>query len=393
MHIRVGARRGDIAGSTNVALQAGIDYLAARGGGTLEVGPGRYMMEDSLHLASNVRVVGSGTRTVLVKCPGPESRLRTDADWGQLKLTPRSVKGFKAGMGVTVGDEAHPGWHVTAARIVEVRRGSLYIDTHLVGNYTVGKKAWVRGAVPVVSGVGVQDASVENLAVDGNKRQNPEINGCRGAGIYLLKARRCTIAGCTVRNFNGDGISFQVDQDVIVDGCTVERVTGLGLHPGTGSARPVVMNCTSRRNGLDGIFLCWRVQDGVFEGCTIEKNGRHGISVGHKDTDNLFRKNVLRNNGCAGVHFRKEKRANAGSRNRFEGNRIEGNGRRKRSAAVEVWPATEGLEFAGNAIRPGRRAGKGRGQGCAFLLHDGAARPRLRGNKVARHPGGVVERA
>jgi hypothetical protein len=393
MRITVGARRGDIVGDTNLALQAGVDYLSARGGGTLEIGPGRYAMKDSLHLASNVRVVGAGARTVLVKCPGSESRLRIDADWGQLKLTPRSLRGFEVGMGVTVGDEAHPGWHVTTARIVEVRGGSLYVDTHLVGNYTTEKRGWVRNAVPVISGVEVEDASVENLVVDGNRRENPKINGCRGAGIYLLKARRCTLADCRVRRFNGDGISFQVDEDCIIDSCTVERVAGLGLHPGTGSARPVVMNCTLRNNGLDGLFLCWRVQDGVFEGCTVEGNGRYGISIGHKDTDNLFRGNLVRGNGSDGIHFRAEKRGNAGSRNRFERNRIEANGRKTDAAGVGIHPATEGLEFVGNVIRPGRFPSGRRGQRAAFRLWNGAGRPSLRGNRVARHPEGQVQRS
>ncbi len=388
MRIRVGARRGDIVGGTNVALQAGVDYLAARGGGTLEIGPGRYVMKDSLRLASGVRVAGAGSRTVLLKAPGPESRIRIDCDWGQLKITPRSVKGFEVGMGVSVGDDGNPGWHVTTATITAIERGALYVDAHMVGNYTVEHSGWVRGAVPVVSGVDVEDAAVENLVVDGNAARVPEINGCRGAGIYLLKARRCAVAGCTVRNFRGDGISFQVDRDVIIDRCTVERVTGLGLHPGTGSARPVVMNCTLRRNGLDGLFLCWRVQDGVFEGCTIEGNGRYGISIGHKDTDNLFRGNTVRGNALAGIHFRKEKRSNAGSRNRFEGNRIEDNCRRAPGAAVDIWPETDGLEFVGNVIRRGKRAGRSARQRCAFLLNCGAARPRLRGNRIARHPDG-----
>jgi hypothetical protein len=295
-------------------------------------------------------------------------------------------------MGVSIGEDGTGGWNVTTATILDIRGGSLFVDTHMVWNYVTEKRAWVRNAVPVISGVDVEDACVENLVVDGNRKQNPAINGCRGAGIYLFKARRCAIVGCTVRRFNGDGISFQVDEDCIIDSCTVERVAGLGLHPGTGSARPVVMNCTLRKNGLDGLFLCWRVQDGVFEGCTIEGNGRYGISIGHKDTDNLFRKNVIRGNGADGIHFRAEKKSNAGSRNRFELNRVEGNGRRCNAAGVGVHPATEGLEFVKNTIRPGRRAGKGKGQTAAFRLWNGAPRPRMRANKVARHAAGEVQK-
>jgi len=393
MKITVGRRKGDIVGETNVSLQAAVDHLAARGGGTLEIGPGRYLMNDSLRLAGGVRVVGAGSRTVLVKCPGVESRLRIDCDWGQLKITPGSTKGFEVGMGLAVTDRLHDGWHTTVTRIVAIERGSLHVADHMIGNYTTEQGGRVANVFPVISGVELENCSIENLVVDGSGSANPRINGCRGGGIYLLKARRCAIANCTVRNFNGDGISFQVDEDCIVDSCTVERVTGLGLHPGTGSARPVVMNCTLRNNGLDGLFLCWRVQDGVFENCRIENNGRYGISIGHKDTDNLFRSNVVRNNARDGIHFRAEKRSNAGSRNRFEKNRIEANGRRSNAAAISVHPATERLEFVNNVIRPGRAAGKGRGQRVAVRLWDGAAKPRLRGNRIARHPGGEVEKA
>ena len=95
---------------------------------------------------------------------------------------------------------------------------------------------------------------------------------------------------CTVRNYNGDGISFQQCNDVTVHACISEGNSGLGLHPGSGSQRPKVSECIARNNGEDGLFLCWRVKEGLFENNILENNGRFGISIGHKDTDNLLRK-------------------------------------------------------------------------------------------------------
>ena len=83
------------------------------------------------------------------------------------------------------------------------------------------------------------------------------------------------------------GISFQQFNDVQVLACVSENNAGLGLHPGSGSQRPVVRNCIARRNGEDGLFLCWRVRHGLFEGNggvilvqnTI-RNQRTGIRLG-----------------------------------------------------------------------------------------------------------------
>ena len=44
-----------------------MDYVAALGGGTVCILPGRYLMRDSLHLRSHVRLLGSGEDTVLPK--------------------------------------------------------------------------------------------------------------------------------------------------------------------------------------------------------------------------------------------------------------------------------------------------------------------------------------
>jgi hypothetical protein len=117
----------------------------------------------------------------------------------------------------------------------------------------------------VVSGYFIQGARVENLTIDGNKDENLPLNGCRGGGIFLYRCPGTVIASCVVTNYNGDGISFQQSNDAQVLNCVSEANNGLGLHPGSGSQRPVVRGCTARNNGEDGLFLCWRVKQGVFE--------------------------------------------------------------------------------------------------------------------------------
>ena len=46
--ITVGTSDADLVGSDNRVLQAAVDYLAGLGGGVVEIGPGEFLMRDSL---------------------------------------------------------------------------------------------------------------------------------------------------------------------------------------------------------------------------------------------------------------------------------------------------------------------------------------------------------
>ena len=180
---------------------------------------------------------------------------------------------------------------------------------------------------PVVSGYDLVDARVENLTIDGNRSENPtKVDGCRTAGIFLYRGDNSVISQCVVRDYQGDGISFQQSNDVTVDACVVERCGGLGLHPGSGSQRPTVTNCRAIGNDGDGFFFCWRVRGGTAEGNWLEGNGGYGMSIGHKDSDNFVRKNTIIGNKRGGVYWRAETKPMAAHRNTFENNIVRDNG-------------------------------------------------------------------
>jgi hypothetical protein len=105
-----------------------------------------------------------------------------------------------------------------------------------------------------------------------------------------------------------------------------ENNLGLGLHPGSGSQRPVLRRNRAAGNGGDGLFVCWRVKHGLFEGNELCGNKGAGVSIGHKDTDNVFRGNTVTGNAQTGVLFRGEAEAMGAHRNVFENNRIVDNG-------------------------------------------------------------------
>src|SRR5713101_5996835 len=67
--ITVGPDNADLAGTSDRVLQAAVDYVARLGGGTVSVLPGTYRLRNAVYLQSKVRLVGSGTDTLLIKEP------------------------------------------------------------------------------------------------------------------------------------------------------------------------------------------------------------------------------------------------------------------------------------------------------------------------------------
>ncbi|MGD0092105.1 MAG: right-handed parallel beta-helix repeat-containing protein [Planctomycetota bacterium] len=219
--------------------------------------------------------------------------------------------------------------------------------------YDLELKARARLVFSVVAGWGIKNAAVEGLSVEGNREQARPLDGCRGGGIYLFECAKVGIRNCVVRSYNGDGISFQVSEDVAVEDCVCEKNAGLGLHPGIGSQRPVLRRNRSKENDSDGMFVCWRVKHGLFEDNDLRGNKGHGISIGHKDTDNVFRRNMIVGNGKAGVLFRDESEPMGAHRNVFEENTILDNGAADKPdarAAIVVLGHTHDLVFRKNKI-------------------------------------------
>ncbi len=385
--IRVGQSDADIIGRDQRALQAALDYMAGLGGGTVEIGPGVYTLWDSLHLRSGVCVRGVPNKTVLRKCDGFSSPLILDGDYGEEQFTVADPSGFAVGQGVALWDQNAGGFHVTVTRIIGSEGQTFAIAHPLLADLLVSRGAMAHRAFPVVSGYHVRDCVIENLIIEGNSANNVILTGCRGAGIFLYRAHGTQIRQCTVRDYNGDGISFQQSNDVIVEDCICEGNTQLGLHPGSGSQRPIIRRCTSRRNGRIGLFLCWRVRHGTFEDNVLEENGFAGISIGHKDTDNVFRRNIVARNALWGIYFRPESEPMGGHRNRFIEHHIVDNGTPEEGAGVRIEAETHDLEFErnliGNTTSPGR-------QRVGISAAKGVYRIRLNGNRFENNLQGAL---
>jgi parallel beta-helix repeat protein len=379
--ITVGKENAELIGGDNRVLQAAVDYITGLGGGTVEIGPGEFLMHDSLHLGSNITVRGKKGQTILRKADAVESLLALDGDFGEQQVTVEDPTGFKVGYGVAIWDGRAGGFHTTVARITGCNGHTFSIDKPLMADCMVHNKAKAATVFPVVSAYHTEAVGMENLIIEGDKESNVHLNGCRGAGIFLYRAFGTIIQGCVVRNYNGDGISFQQSNDVTVANCICEGNASLGIHPGSGSQRPLVRNCISRRNGTDGLFLCWRVRHGLFEDNTLEFNGRFGISIGHKDSDNLFRRNVVRMNGRDGVFFRNESLPMAAHRNHLQDSVIENNGTAGQAAGIRIRGQTNDLTFKNNIIRD-TRTGDNQTQTAGIFIEEKVGEVILEGNRI-----------
>lgn len=354
--IQVGVDAGDFRGSDHRTLQAAVDYVAGLGGGTVHIGPGRYQMRNALTLRSNVRVVGVPGKTVLAVCNGFKTSLVADGDANERQITVEDPSGLRLGDGVAIQDRrSGGGFQVTTATLTaRVSVNSFRLSNSLYLDYMVANQATAVLAFPVIGGWNVHHVAVEGLTIEGNGSRAEYLNGCRGGGIYLFECDTVTIRQCVVREYKGDGISFQVSQHVTIEDCLVEKNGGLGLHPGSGSQHPVLRRNRSLDNDQDGLFVCWRVKYGVFEQNELRGNKRNGISIGHKDTDNVFRHNAIVGNGDAGILFRNESEAMGAHRNVFEDNQLLDNGAGARGdaafASVVIRGTHSDLVFRRNTI-------------------------------------------
>jgi len=347
----------DVVGSDSAALQKAAQMLNP--GDTLVIGPGTYEMNNSLFVPSGVTVRGTKDKTILKKSRGIESALAEDGDYGESALAVAEPQKFRPGMGVSiVDDKLNSGWDITVTTVADIKGPYLILNPITVRDYDQEHlHAKVRNVFPILAVMNAEKVTLEDITVDGNKDENAYIDGCRGGAIYLYNVRDIIVRNCTARNYNGDGISFQITENVQILNCDSFGHTGYGVHPGTGSARPLVKGCRLHNNGQIGLFLCWRVRHGRFEDNTIEDNGRHGISIGHKDTDNEFLNNTIARNGSTGVYFRKETFKNSGHRNVFRNNTVVDNGSAKDGYGFYISDATKDIVIEKNKIADTRKAG------------------------------------
>ena len=320
--ITVGASDADIIGHTNAELQAAVDRVAGYGGGEVVIHPGVYEMHDSLHLRSHVAVRGSGTSTVLHKAASVQTTIPAFLGYGHYDITVAEPEKLRIGMGVSIHDDHSMGFYDTVATLIWQDGNRFGINRFLNHDYHTTNHATVTTIYPLISGSDIHHAAVVGITIEGNSAENPYMNGCRGGGIFLVQAHDVRLSDCVVRDFNGDGISFQQSARTTVEDCQMLNNTGHGLHPGSGSVAPVMRRCKCIGNGNDGVFYCLRVSYSLLEDCEIGGNKHDGISIGERDTNHHIRRNRIVSNDRFGIYFRDPVPTFGGNDVLIEDNRI-----------------------------------------------------------------------
>src|SRR6266480_5160191 len=130
--ITVGHEKADLVGTTDRTIQAAVDYVARRGGGTVRVLPGAYRLRNSIFLQSNVRVLGEAD-SVLFKEPSVTTKLIVDGDHWDQEITLADPKGFQVGDGVRLvaKDPYGKGTNIVQRTLIAARGNRFKLDRRL----------------------------------------------------------------------------------------------------------------------------------------------------------------------------------------------------------------------------------------------------------------------
>ncbi|MCA9176099.1 MAG: right-handed parallel beta-helix repeat-containing protein [Planctomycetales bacterium] len=379
--VGVSGREADLVGNSDKVLQAAVDYVARRGGGTVKVLPGTYTLRSAVNLASGVRLLGSGPETIITKIASQTVQLAADSDWYDQEITLAAPGDFRVGDSIVLrAHNPHNGGAEVIKRTLIAKRGLRFkLDDGLRKNLWLSGKPTCASLFPLLTAEREADIAIESLTLDGNRENNENLDGNHAGCVFLQDCNRVALRDVVARNYNGDGISFQICHDVRVQRCDSHGHAGLGLHPGSGSQRPVLLDNHLHGNQI-GLFWCWGVKFGLAERNRIENNQNYGISIGHNDTDNVMRDNDVLRSGKVGVLFRDDARGVDfwANRNVLENNRIVDSGGED-GVAIDVTGKTREIRLSGNQISETRKPG----QRIAIRLGKQVGQVDLSDNRIA----------
>jgi len=383
--ITVGQSEGDLKGNDDKVIQAGIEYLHRLGGGTLKVLPGVYNLRNAIYLRPNITLRGSGEETILRKAGSVVTALARDSDWFEYGVQVADTKGFVPGGGIMLRSKTGDGdwqYDVLRATVTAIEGDVIFLDRLTEENFWLEKDATAATIFPILTAENVNDVVVEDIVLEGNRDENEHINGNFAGGVFIQHCNRWSFKNVTSRNYNGDGFSFQVCDDIRFVNCKAINNADLGFHPGSGSQRPVFQKCLSRGNS-QGIFFCWSVSDGLAENCVLSENSRYGISIGHRDTDNIIRQCTIERNGQVGILFRKEANEfRSGSRNKIENCIIRDNGSKEQGIGIDIQGKIRDIAIHNTRIENAT----GKNQNIGIRIGRDAERIMIQGNTFENCP-------
>ena len=378
MKLSVGPKSGDLQGKDDKVLQAALDYLDRLGGGILQIFPGEYTLHNVLYLHSNLEIEGAGEATVLKKAPSITSPFARLTEWYETQVQVEDPSGFFPGCGVMLqwGPQKHPNRAHPQHTVLEVDGDILTLDCESISGIGPENDASVITLFPLITGRNVHNVRVKDLVLEGNKEQNDYIDGNFAGGVFLTHCTHFTFDKVISRNYNGDGFSFQVCNDIHFEDCRAENNANFGFHPGSGAQRPIFRRCVARGNNR-GIFFCRGVNFGLVEDCDFSANRDAGIWIGDRDTDNRISNCTIEDNRQAGIVCTDRENSFRGAhRSILEKNLVRDNGWGADGVGIDIRGGTFDVEIRGNTFQD---SGSGK-QRIGIRLSAAAENARLEAN-------------
>jgi hypothetical protein len=379
--LTVGQTEGDFIGKDDKIIQSAIEYLNRLGGGTLKILPGVYNIENAIYLHSNINIKGSGEKTILKMAPSFITPITRNIDSHEYGAAVQDPSGFKPGRGIMLRTTAKADWQIDVfkATVTKVEGNIVYFDKITDKDFHLPQQCSAATIYPILTAENANDVNIEDIVLDGNRDKNIHINGNFSGAVFLHYCNNWNFKNVTSQNYNGDGFSWQTCDDVHLENCKSLNNADLGFHPGTGSQRPILVNCTG--NGCSqGMYFCWGVSDGYVNKCTFSGNIKYGISIGHRDTDNIIENCIIDNNKEVGILFRKDDNDDffAGNRNLIKNCVIKDNGAGKEGVGIDITWKTKDITITNSkfvnspdgkqkiGIQIGKEAGKVNTSGNTF---------------------------
>ena len=152
--VTVGPKKADLVGGTDKVIQAAVNLVTRMGGGTVQLLPGTYRFRNAIHLQSGLRLIGSGTDTILIKEASVSAKLVEDSDWFDQEITLADGKGFQLGDGVCLrARNPHNGAQVVIKRTLVARSGNRFrLDRGLRENLWLMSGATASTLFPLLNG-------------------------------------------------------------------------------------------------------------------------------------------------------------------------------------------------------------------------------------------------
>lgn len=310
---------GDYNGSTDVNIQAAIDYVNTQGGGTVHIKQGTYVISNSLEIGSNFTFEGDGNTTILYLSNSTNKDLIKNNDF------------FLGNTNITIKDVQLNGNRQNQLSSAAIAVIDLNNVTHTLINNVFVLNGRQNG-IAIING---QDSNI----LDSNFESNV-INGSGGA-IHIVHGSTGIISGNKINNTQGKGIyldtydkpylvnyvsNFQISNNIItnttgaggngfefsgVSYTTVENNTisdsntsGLNLEA---INYCIISNNTVQDSNVDGIHIIdfdkypSSVSNNVVQGNIIKDNGRNGITLFSRVVNNEISGNLITLNSGSGI--------------------------------------------------------------------------------------------